>query len=93
MVIPSNIDVPGIAMMCASAAIFALIGSCLLFFVGRFRDRRRRMLAWRSGFWAQLELQMINSAGYLTINRFFGALFLAIATGLIAVTVTGFHPV
>ncbi|HEY3815189.1 MAG TPA: hypothetical protein VGL66_18370 [Caulobacteraceae bacterium] len=88
----SNIDVPALAMMCASAAIFALVGSCLLFFIGRFRDSRRRTLAWRRGFWAQLELQMINGAGFLTINRFFGALFLAIATGLIVITVTGIHP-
>ena len=92
MVIPSDIDVPAIAMMCASAAIFGLIGSCLLFFVGRYRESRRRMLAWRQGFWAQLELQMMNSSGYLTVNRFFGALFLLIATGLIVLTVTGLRP-
>jgi hypothetical protein len=92
MINPSNIDVPALAMMCASAAIFGLVGRCLLFFVGRFRDARRRALAWRPGFWAQLELQMINSTGYLTINRFFGALFLTIAVGLIVLTVSGFHP-
>jgi hypothetical protein len=93
MVIPTDIDVPGIAMMCASAAIFGLIGSCLLFFVGRFRESRRRMLAWRQGFWAQLELQMMNSSGYLTINRFFGVLFLLIASGLVYMSFTTLlHP-
>ena len=92
MVILTHLDVPAIAMMAATAAIFGLIGSCLLFFVGRYRDSRRKMLAWRRGFWAQLELQMMDSSGYLTINRFFGAVFLLIATGLIVMTVVGFHP-
>jgi hypothetical protein len=92
MLTSPQLGVSDIALICAAAALFAGAGVWLLFFVRRFRDMRLRTLAPETSMWAAVEFQMLSSAGYLELNRFFGFLFLVIASALIGFMLIGIHP-
>jgi hypothetical protein len=87
----SHLGLLDITLFSVMTVLLAGAGVWMVFFIRRFRDQRLRTIAPQSSMWAAVEFQVLNSAGYLELNRIFGVLLLVLAGALIDFMLSGAH--